>query len=154
MLRIAFDIGGVISKYPEKFRELCRALHIASSSLRCDMIDLHVITDMHDREKTLWLLKENGFEFIPEANVHNSDYEQYGNMCKAVLLKELKIDIFFDDFGAYTDWDSQLGEAPIRMLVQPDNFKPYWSDTWKTPPEDSDFGRRVAPLCLKEKPLS
>ena len=52
-------------------------------------------------------------------------------MCKAVLLSELKIDIFFDDFIGYLAWDSSLGPAPIRLLVMPDPYKPYWADSWK-----------------------
>lgn len=131
-----------MSKYPSKFRELCRALD------ECPTVELFIITDMHDREMTLAMLKDNDFGFIPESHVLNSDYTNLGEACKAVLLKEHRIDLFFDDFGGYVQWDSQLGEAPIRMLVQPNMFKPYWSDEWKTGPEQWEFGRRVAPLDL------
>ena len=74
-------------------------------------------------------------------NVYCADYQKHGEMCKAVLLAQLKIDIFFDDFGPYLIWDSSLGPAPIRLLVMPDPYKPYWSPDWKTT-DNSDFGRR------------
>lgn len=139
---MAFDIGGVLSKYPEQFLQLFESLWTHHK--------LYVITDMHDREKTLQMLRDNGFlRYLPEQMVVNSDYEKYGEMCKAVLLRDLKIDIFFDDFAGYMTWDSQLGPAPIRLMVQPDPFKPYWAESWKTDPADGDFGRRKSPSLWK-----
>ena len=85
-MKIAFDIGGVISKYPEQF-------HWFMTSLEVNM-ELYIITDM-----------------------------------------------FFDDFVGYAmAWDSSFGPAPIRLLLCPDPYKPYWSDSWKC--EGEDFGRR------------
>lgn len=135
-MKVAFDIGGVLSKYPVLFRKFCMTLQSGS-------IEVYVITDMHDREKTLAMLKDNGFGFIPEERVLNSDYAKYGDMCKAVLLKEHAIDMLIDDFPGYVQWDSSFGPAPVRLLSQPDPFKPYWSEDWKTDPKDGDFGRRV-----------
>lgn len=141
-MKIAFDIGGVLSKYPDQFREMLKDF---SNS------EIFVITDMHDKAEVVKMLTDNGFiktvvGFGPigpiyEQNVYCADYKTHGDMCKAVLLKELGIDIFFDDFVGYTNWDSSLGPAPIRLLVMPDPWKPYWADSWKVPVE-SDFGRR------------
>jgi hypothetical protein len=130
-MKIAFDIGGVISKYPETF-------HWLMTSLAVNM-ELYIITDMHDKTEVMKMLRDNNVE-VPESRVYCADYTKHGDMCKAVLLKELGIDIFIDDFLSYTSWDSSLGSAPIRLLVAPDPFKPYWSDTWKC--EGADFGRR------------
>lgn len=132
-MKVAFDIGGVVSKYPDKFRELINALILAKS-------DVYVITDMHDKIEVVKQLRSNGFEAIPEDNVYCADYDQYGEFCKAVLLKDLKIDLFFDDFVGYVGWDSKFGEAPIRCLLAPNAFKPYWDDSWKC--EGGQFGRR------------
>lgn len=135
-LKIAFDIGGVLSKYPERFRRMAIAL-LASPD-----VEVHVITDMHDRAYLLETLRSNGFGFIPEHRVHNADYVGHGEMCKAIILRDLGIDILIDDFGGYTAWDSTFGPAPIRCLVQPDPFRPYWSESWRTG-DDHQFGRRV-----------
>jgi hypothetical protein len=51
--------------------------------------------------------------------------------------------MLIDDFPGYVQWDSSFGPAPIRLLSQPDPFKPYWAPDWKTDPKDGDFGRRV-----------
>jgi len=131
-MKIAFDIGGVISKYPEQFRWLMISLSVN--------MELFVITDMHDKNEVLEMLRENRIE-VAEDHVYCADYAKHGDMCKAVLLKELGIDIFIDDFPAYTSWDSTLGPAPIRLVVAPDPYKPYWSDSWKVKTE-CDFGRR------------
>lgn len=132
-MRVAFDIGGVISKYPIQFKRLYLSLEQEPSN------ECFVITDMHDKNKVVNILKENGFYFRKE-NVYCANYDKYGEMCKAVLLKELKIDIFIDDFVGYLWWDSSLGEAPIRLLVMPDPTKPYLDKSWVC--EDKGFGRQ------------
>ena len=142
MLRIAFDIGGVLSKYPQQFLKLITVLYGRDA-------ELFVITDMHDVQAVIKLLRDNGFvrTLIPDHNIFSANYVKYGEAAKAVLLKQLRIDIFIDDFPGYVQWDSQLGEAPIRLLVQPDMFKPYLSPEWVVD-EEVDFGRRVAPNGL------
>lgn len=137
-MKIAFDIGGVISKYPSEMRVLMQSLMFA-------LQEVFVITDMHDRSEVLETLATNGFGFVPEDRVFCADYARHGELCKAVLIKELGIDALVDDFGGYVQWDSSLGPAPIRMLVAPDAFRPYWHPDWKVK-VDSDFGRRVYSL--------
>ena len=145
LIKAAFDIGGVLSKYPSEMRTVMEAFHNSGT------VEVWVITDMHDREDTLKQLRDNGFGFIPEERVLNSDYARYGDFCKAMLLKQHGIGMLVDDFGGYVAWDSQLGPAPIRLQVMPDPFRPYWHDTWR---ENSgcDFGRRVSPSQLLAPP--
>ena len=145
-MRVAFDIGGVLSKYPDLFRNLLKVLG------ESDQVEIFIITDMHDHAQVVETLSANEFLISPE-NVLCSDYEKYGEACKAVLLKEHGIDLFVDDFVGYTQWDSQLGPAPVRLLVMPDQFRPYWHETWVTK-DKSDFGRRVAPPQLNENKLA
>lgn len=144
-LKVAFDVGGVLSKYPAEMRNIMTAMAASGT------IELWVITDMHDRPETLKQLEENGFGFVPEERVLNSDYATYGEFCKAVLLKEHGIGMLVDDFGGYVAWDSQLGPAPIRLQVMPDPFRPYWHPDWKES-SGSDFGRRVCPQNLTAPP--
>lgn len=130
-LRIAFDIGGVLSKYPEYFRALTTAL-VASP-----LIELFVITDMNDRAQTLRWLADNGFDSIPQENVLNADYHEYGELCKAVALEEHAIDIHIDDHMGY------LTEGcPIRLFLMPSPELPYYHETWETSGSEGDFGRR------------
>lgn len=131
-MRVAVDIGGCISKYPDQFRMLMITLGVN--------MEMFVITDMHDKAEVMQMLRDNRFD-IPEHHVYCADYAQYGDFCKAKLLQELQIDFFIDDFLGYVDWDSSFGKAPIRLLVMPDATQPYWHDSWKVK-DESDFGRR------------
>lgn len=130
-MKIAFDIGGVLSKY-KSIRTLLDSLAYAHE-------DIYIITDMHDMEEILRQLKENKID-VDRNNVYSADYMKYGEAAKAILLRNLKIDIFFDDFIGYTYWDSAWGPAPVRCLLMPDPTQPYWSDDWKC--SGADFGRR------------
>lgn len=129
--RVAFDIGGVLSKYPEFFKAAIAAFEAAG-------IECHIITDMYDHASVLAMLNENGIGFFSE-HVHVADYNTHGEACKAVVMKEHGINVLFDDFIGYVDGGAFGGDAPIRLLVMPDASKPYWHDDWKA---DGDFGRR------------
>ncbi len=131
-IRVAFDIGGVLSKYPAIMRALTTAL-VAGGA------EVHVITDMQDKADVVRQLQANEFGHIPAANVHCADYAKFGEGCKAELLRELNIDVFLDDFIGYVS----AGGCPVRLLVMPDASKPYYADEWKTAGAEKDFGRRV-----------
>lgn len=135
-MKIAFDIGGVLSKYPEEFKKLTKQLWMYRN-------DIYVITDMHNKEDVLKQLRTNGFdeEIIPNENVYCADYATHGELCKAVLLRDLQISMFYDDFIGYTMWPPHFGPAPIRCLIMPDAYRPYWAPEWKC--ESGDFGRRI-----------
>lgn len=129
-MKIGLDIGGVLSKYPQDF--IIFLQHF-------DKSELFVITDQHPKDKVIKTLKDNGFELLDE-NIYCADYEQHGNFAKAILIKQLDIKIFIDDFDGYLQWDSSFGEQPIMLKVMADNFKPYWHQNWIC--EGGDFGRR------------
>jgi len=127
--KIAFDIGGVLSKYPKQFRLITDTLQ------EYDAIDIHIISDMYDEEKIYELIRENKFD-IPRQHIHSANYKKYGEACKAKLCEDLEIDILIDDFIGY------LADGKhIRLLVMPDSSKPYYSDEWKTDGSEGDFGR-------------
>ena len=54
-LRISFDIGGVLSKYPDKFRPLVNAL------VSCPAVEVFVITDMHDHKQSVTFVQGNEY---------------------------------------------------------------------------------------------
>lgn len=131
--RIAFDIGGVLSKYPHEFHRLGKTLDLGG-------FEVYVITDQPDRDAVLQQLAVNGFGFIEAERVHCADYAKHGEFCKAVLMRDLGISFLVDDFAGYLAWNSSFGPAPVRLRVEPDAFRPYWHPSWVC--EGGDFGRR------------
>ena len=129
VLRVAFDIGGVLSKYPDELRRMANCLNAGGA-------EVFVLTDMLNREHVLNILSANGFAFIRPDRVHLAQYDQHGEGCKAELLRDLSIDVFLDDCIGYVT----PGGAPVRCLVMPDATRPYYHETWKSLGEDS-FGR-------------
>lgn len=132
-LRIAFDIGGVLSKHPDLWRRLLRLL--ATFPLAAEV---HVITDM-PRDKAVRALADNDFNMLPPSQIHSADYAADGEACKAVLCERLGIDILIDDFIGYV----AVPGAPVRLLVMPDCDRPYYHDGWITDGTEGEFGRRV-----------
>ncbi len=133
VIRIAFDIGGVISKYPDVFQSIIDAFEFADNN---DIVP-YIISDIHPKEKILAMLRLNNI-IIPADRVHSADYNKYGEACKAELCKQLEIDVLVDDFIGYVAPDG----APIRLLVMPDASRPYYANEWKTDGSEGDFGRR------------
>jgi hypothetical protein len=136
-MKIAFDIGGVLSRYPNECSEL-----IASLGHRSNVI--YAITDMHDHAEVVRTLRFNHFHFDP-SYVFCADFHRYGDACKAVLLRDLGVDIFVDDHPGYLVWPWPT-PAPRRLRVEPDPRRPYWHPTWRC--EGGEFGRR----CYMDPP--
>jgi hypothetical protein len=136
-MKIAFDIGGVLSKFPKEIGVLIDIL-----GTRKDRVQLFVITDQHPKEEVLATLRANGFDWMDfdEDNVLCSDYEKHGDACKAVLLREHGVDILVDDHPGYLVWPWPT-PAPLRLRVEPDPRRPYWHPSWNQ--DGGDFGRRV-----------
>lgn len=130
MIRIAFDVGGVLSKH-QSIRDLYTKLWADSSGILP-----FVISDMHPVEKIIQMLEMNKLPVCPET-VFSADYKTHGENCKKVLCEELGIDILIDDFIGYVAEGKH-----VRLLVMPDPNEPYYSDDWKTDGSEGDFGRR------------
>lgn len=130
-LKIAFDLGGVLSKHA-----CLRQLYLSLSQV--EEIRLFVISDMHNVEKIKNMLQMND---LPTCNVYSANYEKHGEKCKQVLCEELGIDMILDDFIGYVAQGKQ-----VRLLVMPDPDEPYYSDDWKTDGSEGNFGRRRKPL--------
>jgi len=128
--RVSFDIGGVLSKYPDVFRPVVAALQASPD------LEVFVLTDMHDAEESREMLERNGFRFSPDRII-NSDFNAYGESCKAEALQEHKIDMHMDDFPAYL-----ADGCPVRLMLLPDIDRPYYHDSWWTNGKYGEFGRR------------
>lgn len=128
-MKIAFDVGGVLSKYPEVFRSLFHALRNAPG------IEVFVISDMHPPGKILDMLLLNDFGL--DGHIHSADYAAHGEMCKSILCEKLGIDILIDDFPGYV-----AAGKHVRLLVMPEPTEPYYADSWRTDGSEGNFGRR------------
>lgn len=137
-LRIAFDIGGVLSRYPDFFRRLVRKL-IDNDGFGEPVVDVYILTDMHPKEMVIETLRLNKFLpeaenslwwwNIPENRILVADYKKYGEGCKAELLREHEIDLCFDDHLGYL----MLGDT-IRFLLVPNAAHAYYHPSWKSVP--------------------
>ena len=129
MLKIAFDVGGVLSKYPQIFGPLVQILEAGGATV-------FVVSDMHPAEKILDMLGRNGIS-VPPERVISADYESYQELCKTKVCESLGIDILVDDFIGYV-----AAGKHIRLLVMPNPEEPYYYDDWRTDGSEGDFGRR------------
>ena len=131
-MKIAFDIGGVLSKYPHVFRPMVKALQAGGA-------EVFVLTDMHDHEQSVRFVQENGYN-IPSDHILNSDYNTYGERCKEVVIREHEIDLHIDDFPGYCAHTSC-----VSLLVWPNPDLPYYHDDFVTDGSEGMFGRRKPP---------
>jgi hypothetical protein len=116
-MKIAFDIGGVISRYPAPMKLLMQALMDGG-------VDVHVLTDMcPDDAHTC--LHDNGFEFIPNDNVHSADWTQHGDRCKTEVIHREGFDILIDDRPDYCAEGDFIG-----LVLSPRPQKPYYATEW------------------------
>lgn len=133
-MRLAIDIGGAISKYPDMFRTIMEAIQASP-----EKIEVHVITDAHPWHEVTKTLETNNIFVLP-YRVHVAEYDRYGDACKAMILRDFGIDVFIDDHPGYLVWPWP-SPAPLRLRVEPDPYRPYWHPTWQC--GGGDFGRRV-----------
>lgn len=131
IFKIGFDIGGVLSKYPE-------AIAFYRACLASPLMEVHIITDMpHD--KALGMLRINGLLELDASRIHSCDYAAHGEECKAEKAKEIGLDAIVDDFIGYVATPSA---PPLRLLAMPDPTRDYYHETWKTDGAEGNFGRR------------
>ena len=132
VIKIAFDVGGVLSRYPEIFIPLLRVLEAS------EHVQIFVMSDMHPQEKIQSMLRLNGIE-LPDWRVVSADYATHGEKCKAILCERIKADILIDDCIGYV---ATSGKPLVRLLVMPDPELLYYADSWKTDGSEGNFGRR------------
>lgn len=131
-VKVGFDIGGLLSKYPGLLRPIVNAL-LASPD-----VEVHVLSDMHPRQKCVTDVTSNGFN-VPTCNIHSCDYSAHGEECKAVKAREIGLDVLVDDFPGYV---ATVGTPVLRLLAMPDPTLDYYHEGWKTDGSEGNFGRR------------
>ena len=130
-IKIGFDIGGVLSKYPDILRPIIAALSVSPD------IEIHVLSDMHPIDKCIDWIRRNELSIINE-NIHSCDYAIYGEECKAMKAKEIGLHVLIDDFMGYIS----IANSPIlRLFTMPDHTRDYYHESWKTDGSEGNFGR-------------
>lgn len=132
-LRVAFDIGGVLSKRPDVFRPLVAALQAGG-------VEVFVVTDMPDHEQSVRFVRSNGYA-IPAANILHGDYAAHGEACKAETVKKNNLHLLIDDFPGYASAVATETDA-VSLFTWPDPRRPYYADDFQTDGKEGDFGRR------------
>ena len=113
-MKLAFDIGGVLGKYPDAFLPMISALQVGGA-------EVFVLTDILEMKVAQEKLNKYGYSFAPD-HILCADFERYGERCKSVLIKEHSIDVLVDDHPGYC-----VDSGCISLFVWPDPYKPYES---------------------------
>jgi len=113
-MKLAFDIGGVLGKYPTVFLPLISTLHDGGA-------EVFVLTDILDKQVAQEQLNRYGYSFLPEK-ILCADFERYGERCKSVLIKEHGIDLLVDDHPGYC-----ADSGCVSLFVWPDPHVSYES---------------------------
>ena len=110
-MKISFDLGGVVTKYPKIFVAIIKALQ------KSEEIEVFILSDMK-LKKSKAILDKVGLEFSDE-NVFSADWERYGEECKAIIIRKEQIDLHIDDLPSYCQ------SSAISLMVWPNNQLPY-----------------------------
>lgn len=124
MIRIAFDIGGVLGKHitAQKFLDVCRTAEMLSVG-----IEVFVLTDMK-RERAEKLLIDNMYGWVvAQHRLICADYAMHQERCKAVECLRHKIDILIDDHLPYVC----AGDHFLGLLVAPRVDRKYALPGWE-----------------------
>lgn len=118
VLKIAFDIGGVLSKYPREMKALLRTLQRGGA-------DLWVMTDMNPK-KAVELCRLNDIP-VPDEQIISVDWAKDGELSKANACMGYGIDILIDDYLPYLCAGDFIG-----LCVAPRPGMPYEAPEWQT----------------------
>jgi len=113
-MKLAFDIGGVLGKYPEVFLPMITALQKGGA-------EVFIVTDISDKTTAEALLTKYGYSIASES-ILCADFQKNGERCKAVLIKEYGIDVLIDDHPGYC-----ADSGCVSLFVWPDPHVPYES---------------------------
>ena len=112
-IRVGFDIGGVLSKYPEVFKPMIEALNAHPA------FEVHVLTDV-PAPRSIELVHKNGYQ-VPAERIHTANYPLHGSNCKARKVEELGLALLIDDHLPYLE-----NVKAMRLHVMPDSSKPFF----------------------------
>lgn len=116
-MRVAFDIGGTISRYPNEMKAMMIAFMAGG-------VEVHIMTDINPKDATK-LIIANGLDFVPANHVHSCDWSTYGDLCKTQMMEQLGIDVLIDDRPDYCAAGNFIG-----LVVSPRPAVPYYHKSW------------------------
>jgi len=116
-MKIGFDIGGVISRYPEKMIQLMGILQMGGA-------EVYVITDI-PFDIAVELCAKNHIA-IAQDRIISCDWGKHMDLCKTKACEELGIDFLIDDRPDYC----AVGDF-IGLVVSPRPLTAkYYHETW------------------------
>lgn len=116
-MKVAFDIGGVISRYPNEMKAMMKALWH-------NEVEVYILTDMNQQDAQA-AREENDLFFIAPERVLSADWSKYGDRCKTVVCEEHGIDILIDDRPDYVAEGNFIG-----LVISPRPRVPYYHSSW------------------------
>ncbi len=112
-LKVAFDIGGVISRYPEHMKLMMYALARGG-------VKVYIVTDMQLHQAKA-CLKENGFDFVDENLILSAVWQDHGDY----KLKDFVARA--GDGWARSQWDERtpihVGSDKVHLKVKFSRFR-------------------------------
>jgi hypothetical protein len=147
-VKIAFDIGGVISRYPERMMQMMSAL------LRGG-VEVYIITDMNQRDALATCEQNSLLAIIGPERVFSADWSAHGDRCKTEVCKKLGIDVLIDDRPDYCAEGDFIG-----LVLSPRPHVPYYASGWSNagtsavcvPPEEYEsFKKWKTAQCTHER---
>ena len=120
-MKIAFDIGGVITRYPVAMKTMMRALQAGG-------VDVHILSDI-PIDILRKLVEINDLNFIPAENVHSADWAADQDMCKSKMCESLGIDMLIDDRPDYCAVGNFIGLVVSPRPATTSYYAEGWNNT-------------------------
>ncbi len=121
VLKVAFDLGGLISRYPGEMKTLMACL-IRSGA------EVFILTDMNHIDARRAITENNLGGFISadwSKHILSADWSKHGDLCKTILMEMHKINILIDDRPNYAAIGNFIG-----LVLSPRPHVPYYHNTW------------------------
>ncbi len=115
-MKIAFDIGGCISRYPDLFRFLMYAVDVAGG-------ETHILTDMNQDDARA-AVNENQLIVRPDR-IWSADWSKDGDLCKTKVMEKHGFDVLIDDRPDYVATGNFVG-----LVLSPRPDIPYYHHDW------------------------
>lgn len=118
VLRVGFDIGGVISRYPVEMKAIMWALVLGGA-------EIYIVTDMNPTDAAA-ACRENDLDtIVPADHIISANWSDHGDLCKTKVIERLKLDFMLDDRADYCAAGDFIG-----FVLSPRPHVPYYHKTW------------------------
>jgi hypothetical protein len=115
-VKVAFDIGGLVSRHPALMCDMMRALAAGG-------VDVYVLTDMNPRD-AYTACRDNAVPVRPDR-ILSANWAEHGDLCKTKLVELHGIDVLVDDRPDYCASGDFVG-----LVLSPRPEVPYNHPDW------------------------